>query len=474
MKKIDKQLLLDNLISLAQEHEYITSSIVADSSKLGIGYSLTAYLNTFSSIKEACELAGVPYYNPAQKISEDALIESLIRYYNEHGMPPRSRDCQKTDYLYGSNTYSRRFGSFYAALEAAGISIMQHTKISDRELLDKLVDFYTKYSRSPFVTDLTSEYDMPCASTYINRFGSIDTAIELAGLPLNNSKVSKIELELVDHLSQYFDVRTQIKLSNKKEVDIIVNNVLAIEINGAYWHSEAKGKDKFYHINKTSQVHKELGIPLVHITDVEWYSNKSLVLSRIKAKLGLYSQKLYARKCSVEPITVDLEREFLDTNHIQGYSPSKIAIGLFDTRRELVAVMSFAAARYTTNAQWELLRLATKQNTIVIGGASKLFKYFVRKYNPDSIVSYSSITWNIGDIYSTLGFIYAHSSDPGYNYYKSGKKYSRIKFQKHKLNELFPEYFDPKLTEYEIMQKAGYDRVWDCGNKVFYWNRAIV
>ena len=36
-----------------------------------------------------------------------------------------------------------------------------------------------------------------------------------------------------------------------------------------------------------------------------------------------------------------------------------------------------------------------------------------------------------------------------------------------KLKELFPERYDPKLTEYENMLNFGYDRIWDCGNYKF-------
>jgi len=33
------------------------------------------------------------------------------------------------------------------------------------------------------------------------------------------------------------------------------------------------------------------------------------------------------------------------------------------------------------------------------------------------------------------------------------------------------ELFDPALTEWENMQLNGYDRIWDCGNRVYTWKR---
>jgi len=33
--------------------------------------------------------------------------------------------------------------------------------------------------------------------------------------------------------------------------------------------------------------------------------------------------------------------------------------------------------------------------------------------------------------------------------------------------------FNPKLTEWKNMQLNGYDRIWDCGNLKYEWNKNI-
>ena len=50
------------------------------------------------------------------------------------------------------------------------------------------------------------------------------------------------------------------------------------------------------------------------------------------------------------------------------------------------------------------------------------------------------------------------------------KNFYRIKYQKHKLPRLLNN-FDPDLTEWENMKNNGFDRIWDCGNDVWVWNR---
>jgi len=62
--------------------------------------------------------------------------------------------------------------------------------------------------------------------------------------------------------------------------------------------------------------------------------------------------------------------------------------------------------------------------------------------------------------------VFNSKSKPGYCYTDYKNRFSRMKFQKHKLSNIL-EYFDPKLTEWENMQLNGYDRIWDCGNYVY-------
>jgi len=108
----------------------------------------------------------------------------------------------------------------------------------------------------------------------------------------------------------------------------------------------------------------------------------------------------------------------------------------------------------------------------VVGGASKLFKYFIRTYNPKSIISYADKRYSNGNIYQKLGFEFSHNSVPNYFYFVNNKMklYPRIKFQKHKLSRLLKN-FDENKSEVENMYVNGYRRIWDCGNMIFIWKR---
>lgn len=245
-----------------------------------------------------------------------------------------------------------------------------------------------------------------------------------------------------------------------KELDIVVPDLgLAFEYNSAWTHHN---KD---HLEK-SQLTQAMGFQLIHINEDEWLTKQPIVKSRIRSLVGA-SYKIPARKCTVQKI--DFPREFLSTNHIQGAgAPTSCNYGLF-FEGELVAVMTFAKPRFSHICTTELVRYCSLLDVTVVGGAGKLLKAFVKDYPANSILSYSDKRWSAGGLYKTLGFEYSHSSRPSYAYYKNTLKLSRFQCQKHLLATKFPEFYKPELTELEIMEQAGFRRMYDCGTDVWVY-----
>ena len=64
--------------------------------------------------------------------------------------------------------------------------------------------------------------------------------------------------------------------------------------------------------------------------------------------------------------------------------------------------MTFGKPRYNNKYQWELLRLCTQPKYRVVGGASKLFQYFIKIYNPESIISYCDRSKFNGSVYENI------------------------------------------------------------------------
>ena len=78
-----------------------------------------------------------------------------------------------------------------------------------------------------------------------------------------------------------------------------------------------------------------------------------------------------------------MEREFLNSYHLQRYASSSIKYGLYSQHDELLSIMTFGASRFNNQYQYELIRYCNKPEIRVIGGAEKLFKRFIKDHNPE-------------------------------------------------------------------------------------------
>lgn len=221
--------------------------------------------------------------------------------------------------------------------------------------------------------------------------------------------ISKGELELLEFIRGEYTgwIETNERtILEGKELDIVLPDMsLAFEFNGTYWHQYSDKKPINYHKDKTDKAEAN-DYQLIHISDYLWATKQDIVKSRIKQLLHS-SIKIPARKTIIKQI--QFPREFLETNHLQGAgSPTSTNYALY-YKDEIVAVMTFGKPRFTSNQEWELVRFATKQGISVQGGASKLFKYFVKQNNPISIVSYASRDFSRGNLYTALGFKHSHN-----------------------------------------------------------------
>ena len=274
---------------------------------------------------------------------------------------------------------------------------------------------------------------------------------------------SSYELELQSFFP--FMVKTRSAIP-PYEIDLYSEeHKFGIEFNGNYWHSELKLPNNYH--QKKSIVAEDAGIFLYHIWEYEWNDSlkREKILSQIKNILGQNDRKVYARECYIEIIHRETAKNFICANHMQGYACDSIRLGLY-FNTELLAVMTFGKPRFKSDCEYELIRYCCKAGTSIVGGASKLFKHFIKEYNPKSILSYSHIAKTRGTMYKTLGFKLEKISNPDYLWCNGENVLQRYQCQKHKLNAMGFE-----GTEREIMDSLGYFRIFGCGNKVWKWNQ---
>jgi very-short-patch-repair endonuclease len=270
----------------------------------------------------------------------------------------------------------------------------------------------------------------------------------------------------IDHTA----IKNDRSLISPHELDILVpSRKVAIEFDGIYWHSELAGKSKNYHLDKTLACESK-GFQLVHVWENEWELKRPIVLSRIKSILGV-NDRVGARRCEVRQISSPTARAFLEKTHIQGYVNASARLGLFHNG-VLIACMTFGRPRFNRQYEWELLRYSSELNLNVIGGAGKLFSYFLDLHQPKTIISYADRRYSTGGLYRSLGFTEMKPSGPNFFYFRGDSLdlKSRNLFQKHRLPKIL-ESFDPGMTEVENMRANGYNRIFDCGNRVFAFRR---
>jgi len=283
---------------------------------------------------------------------------------------------------------------------------------------------------------------------------------------------SKYEDEIVESLrkitkEKIIPNKLFIDENNKRfEADIFLpESNTAVEFHGLFWHSEAN-KDKYYHRDKYN-FFKKMGIPLIQIFENEWRSKEDVVFSVIKNKLKKNSF-IYARKCDIQELSNNVYKEFLIKNHIQGYTNALHRIGLY-YENELVSLASFGKSRYNKNYEYELIRSCSKRNFSIVGGFSKILKYFERTYKPKNIVSYIDLRYFDGSSYLKAGFKYYTINKPNYYYFHKNDMfnlYHRTQFQKSRIKKRFDNY-DPKKTEHENMLINGFLRIYDAGTLTF-------
>jgi len=282
--------------------------------------------------------------------------------------------------------------------------------------------------------------------------------------PINSfSSLEKEFIGILEKLNIENYQKNNRKIISPLELDFYFpEHKIAIELNGIYWHSELY-KDKMYHKIKADLCEKQ-NIQLIQIWEDDFYNNIDLIESMIATKFHKIQNKIYARKCILNEISPALYRNFLKKNHIQGAINSSIKYGLF-YKDELVSVMGFGKLRKPLGKnnienKYELHRFCNKKYTIVIGGASKLFKRFEKNYNYISILSYAKRDYSNGNLYKQLGFKYKGKTSPGFYWLINNKRKHRYNFRKDKIiNEQ-----NKHLTAVQIMHNNGYIRCYDSGN----------
>lgn len=407
--------------------------------------------------------------NPSK--SEEIKDKIKKSFESRYGGNPFSLDNFKNKI---KETCLKKYGSEY--------SLGRDSSVRKKMYKDRENDFYLKYSHLDILeyeNDKNGGCRIKCGDCdeiyYISKWNLYQRSLAKTKIctlcnPMGSDQETEIESFVKSILIEEgveFLERPRNILRSKKELDFYIPNLrLGIECNGIYWHS-SKFKERTYHINKTNEGLEE-GIKIIHIMEDEIKNTPKIVRSRLISILNLTSKKIYARKCTIREINSKDSSDFLEINHIQGKCGSSVRIGLF-YEDLLISIMTLGKNRRSlgnknNKDEWELLRFCNILNTSVVGSASKLLSYFIKKYHPIKIVSYCDIRWSPdGGMYRKLGFKFIKNTSPNYWYFKNNSMERKHRFSYRK-NLLIMKGEDKNKTESKIMEDKGFLKVYDCGS----------
>lgn len=286
-------------------------------------------------------------------------------------------------------------------------------------------------------------------------------------------KNSKPNLDFANLLKSDNLVYSQEFVIGLKSYDFKIDENL-IEINPTITHNSTwspfgnhKGVDRKYHLEKY-RLAASNNYRCIHIFD--WDDQTKI------AKSLLPRVNIYARKCEIKEVGKKEIDSFLTSYHFQNSCRGqKVKLGLY-YKDDLIQVMTFGKPRYNNNYEWELLRLCTKVGFRVVGGSEKLFKHFIKNYNPSSIISYCDNSKFKGDVYLRLGMTLKSKGIPTKHWYHMDKKIhiSNNLLLRNGFDRLLGDIFGcyGKGTNNEsLMIENGFVEVYDCGQSSYMWKK---
>ena len=276
---------------------------------------------------------------------------------------------------------------------------------------------------------------------------------------LTHFKISKINLafaSVLDTNGITYDMEFGL---DRYSYDFKVGDTL-VEINPTITHNSSlnvfggEPKQPDYHLLK-SKTATENGYRCIHIWD---WDDTGKIISMLKPK-----QTLYARKLELREVGDKECNEFLNKYHLQNTCRGQaVRLGLY-MNGILVELMTFGKPRYNRNYEYELLRLCSHSDYMVVGGAERLFKYFAEHYSPQSIISYCDASKFDGEVYERLGFELLRMSKPTKHWWDGRTHITDNLLRQRGFDQLFNADYGKGTNNDELMFEHGFLPVYDCG-----------
>lgn len=329
-----------------------------------------------------------------------------------------------------------------------------------KQMEDTMEERYgVRYAR--YVPEIEDRVKQTCMERY-----GVPYYIQTEDANRNNVyRISKLNRDFSEYLTNNRVVNSLEKYLDGKFYDVVVESQNCVmELDPTYTHNNignhwnSAGLPEDYHKNK-SETAKEAGYRCIHVFD---WDDWDKIADLLKEKTTIY-----ARSCDIQSISKQEANKFTSLYHVSGKcNGQNLNYGLY-YGDELVEVMTFGKPRYNKRYDYELLRLCSKSDVRVIGGASKLFKQFIREHPECSVISYCDLSKFTGDVYEKIGMTFLETTPPNKVWSKENKKVTQNLLNQRGYDQLFKTNYGKGTSNEQLMLQNGWLPVYDCGQAVY-------
>ncbi|MEK7854885.1 MAG: HNH endonuclease [Acidobacteriota bacterium] len=138
-----------------------------------------------------------------RNVPNGEFVADLQRVARELGRSTVTIDQYNERGRFHASSLARRFGSWFKALEQAGLAKSRTLHISNDDLFQNLADIWIRLGRQPKYNDLTSQSSRFSNGTYENRFGGWRKALEAFVTWANEGEVHAVEPSVSGRLTRH-------------------------------------------------------------------------------------------------------------------------------------------------------------------------------------------------------------------------------------------------------------------------------
>lgn len=285
-------------------------------------------------------------------------------------------------------------------------------------------------------------------------------------------KVSRGEREVAEFLSDVlgFGIKQSVRgalYDARAELDITIPTLsVAVEYNGAYFHSTALRPDATQRHHRKWQQCVDKGIVLIQVWDDDWRDRRPVIEHLLRMKLGR-GETLPDTDTNAVTLVREEAASFLNRHHVKGNSDSTWYAGVRTADGTLVAVLAARPTRAKNTV--EITRYAASH--VIDAGFAACVEH-IKTLVPERVnrlTIHADLEFSTGELYEGAGFTSASDTPPDFRYLLPSQyaRTDRRAFTVKRFREDPALEYEDDMSDEQLAELNGMYRCYDSGTRVF-------